>query len=183
MNFNEQTDSPEKRAKSARTTGMIECYYSQCEFHPKTEPFCPLGECRKSREQLVHFHNERIKQLTESSNEISKWMIDNPSEQDPHGKDPHEPGAKLDAGKPRPWLVLGGFRNALMEVVKVGTMGAAKYSDHGWLQVPDAQSRYLDAALRHILDTEEFDKESGLPHLAHAAWNVLAVLELRMRGI
>ena len=103
-------------------------------------------------------------------------------DKDPNGKDQHEPGAKLDAGKPRPWLVLGGFRLALMEVVKVGTMGAAKYSDDGWRSVPNGQQRYLDAALRHLLAPDVRDKESDLSHLAHAAWNILAVLELRMGG-
>ena len=104
-------------------------------------------------------------------------------DKDPHDKDQHQPGAKLDAGKPRPWLVLGGFRCAIKEVVAVGTMGAEKYSDNGWLEVPNAQQRYLDAAFRHLLALDVRDAESDLPHLAHAAWNILAVLELRARGL
>lgn len=36
-----------------------------------------------------------------------------PMESDPHGKSQHDPGAKLDAGKLRAALVLGGFANAL----------------------------------------------------------------------
>ena len=103
-------------------------------------------------------------------------------EEDPDGLNQHAPGAKLDAGKPRPWLVLGGFRSALMEVAKVGTLGAVKYSDHGWRSVRGAEQRYLDAALRHLLAPEALDPESGLPHLAHAAWNVLAVLELQLEA-
>ena len=103
-------------------------------------------------------------------------------DKDPYRKNQHEAGAKLDAGKPRPWLVLGGFRMALMEVVKVGTFGAKKYSDNGWLSVPNGQSRYLDAAFRHLLAPEIRDHESDLPHLAMAIWNLLAVLELRMTG-
>ena len=94
--------------------------------------------------------------------------------------DQHAPGAKLDAGKPRPGLVLKGFRRALMEVAKVGTMGARKYSDNGWEHVPDGFNRYTDAMWRHLLE-EGLDEESGLPHLAHAAWNILAVLELMVR--
>ena len=101
---------------------------------------------------------------------------------DPHGKDQHESGAKLDAGKPRPWLVLGGFRQALMEVARVGTYGARKYSDNGWRSVPNGQQRYLDAAFRHLLAPEVRDTESDLPHLAMAIWNLLAVLELRKGG-
>ena len=102
--------------------------------------------------------------------------------EDPYRKNQHEAGAKLDAGKPRPWLVLGGFRMALMEVVKVGTFGAKKYSDNGWRCVPNGQARYLDAAFRHLLAPELRDEESDLPHIAMAIWNLLAVLELRMTG-
>ena len=101
-------------------------------------------------------------------------------EQDPTGRSSKDPGAKLDAGKVRMGLVLGGFANALTEVAKVGTFGAAKYSDNGWEQVPNAEGRYTDALLRHVfkhMNGEVVDPEWGLFHLAHAAWNVLAVLE------
>ena len=102
-------------------------------------------------------------------------------EMDPTGRDPHSPGAKLDSGKLRPHLVLGGFANALEQVVKVGTDGAAKYSDNGWKEVEGGESRYMDALGRHLLALqkgETHDPLSGSPHLAHIAWNALAVLEL-----
>lgn len=51
-------------------------------------------------------------------------------ESDQTGRNPSESGAKLDAGKPRLGLVLCGFARALQEVGKVGTFGAAKYSDN-----------------------------------------------------
>lgn len=104
-------------------------------------------------------------------------------ESDPHGKDQHETGAKLDAGKPRLGLVLGAFANALVEVGKVGTYGANKYTDNGWLDVPNGKARYTDALLRHILaETDEsHDPDTNLHHAAHAAWNALARLELILR--
>lgn len=105
-------------------------------------------------------------------------------EKDPSGKDPHSPGAKLDAGKPRPGLVLDGFARALWEVTKVGTAGAVKYTDNGWMEVPDGINRYLDAAGRHRIKriTEgPIDPDLGLLHLAHEAWNILAALELTLR--
>ena len=105
-------------------------------------------------------------------------------ESDPHGKGPHEPGAKLDSGKPRLGLVLGDFARALAEVGKVGTYGAEKYSPRGWLEVPGGEVRYLDALYRHLLADargEDLDPDSGLLHLAQVAWNCLAVLELRLR--
>ncbi|QHS09150.1 dATP/dGTP diphosphohydrolase domain-containing protein [Sinimarinibacterium sp. NLF-5-8] len=69
---------------------------------------------------------------------------------------------------------------AFLAVGQVATFGAQKYSDGGWRTVPDGVRRYRDAAYRHLLKSriEECDEESGLPHLAHLAWNMLAVLEL-----
>jgi len=98
-----------------------------------------------------------------------------------HTLNPHVPGAKLDQGKPRIGLVLKDFSRALDAVSWVGTFGAVKYTEHGWLQVPNGQERYLDALLRHLLTHEEIDRESNLLHAAHAAWNALAVLELALR--
>lgn len=106
------------------------------------------------------------------------------SEKDPYGKDAHEGGAKLDAGKNRLSLVLGGFSLALQEVGKVGTYGANKYSPNGWKTVPNGLERYADAMLRHIfkgMSGEKLDPDTNLTHAAHAAWNALAVLELLTR--
>ena len=92
-------------------------------------------------------------------------------------------GVKYDAGKPRYGLVLGGFPRALERVVQVGTFGANKYSDDGWLTVPGGHARYTDAMLRHHFAEaggEELDGESGMLHAAHRAWNALAVLELKL---
>lgn len=102
---------------------------------------------------------------------------------EPNDPDPHEPGAKMDHGKTRLGLVLDDFADALEHVGRVGTMGAEKYSAHGFLSVPNAQERYNDAMLRHHFQFaagEDFDSESGLLHLAHQAWNALAVLELEL---
>jgi hypothetical protein len=97
---------------------------------------------------------------------------------------PQQPGVKLDAGKPRLSLVLGAFCRALDQVGQVGTFGAMKYSDNGWLSVPDGEARYTDALFRHLLAEargEWLDSESQLPHAAHLAWNALARLELALR--
>jgi hypothetical protein len=95
-----------------------------------------------------------------------------------------EPGVKLDQGKNRLGLVLGGFPRALRAVGEIGTFGAEKYTDNGWISVPDGEKRYIDAMLRHLLaefEGEENDPESGYLHLAHFCWGALAVLELRLR--
>ena len=102
------------------------------------------------------------------------------NERDPNNLSPHTPGAKLDASKPNCDLVFSGFAKALLEVAKVGTFGATKYTDNGWKSVPNGVRRYRSAVYRHLLALEFLDKDSNLPHLAHAAWNCLAALELLM---
>lgn len=93
------------------------------------------------------------------------------------------PGSKFDDGKPDMSLVLGGFPRALLEVGKVATYGAKKYSRDGWKEVPDGLHRYTSAGDRHRLmaATEGFDGETGFLHLAHQAWNALAALELYLK--
>lgn len=105
-------------------------------------------------------------------------------EKDPLGKDAKNPGSKLDAGKPRA-AILGDFGRALLEVAKVGTYGTNKYSEKGWLVVPNGVKRYSDALYRHLLKEsyEDHDEDSELSHAAHVAWNALAVLELTLRAI
>lgn len=105
-------------------------------------------------------------------------------EKDPNGVDQHAAGAKLDAGKNRLGLVLGGFSKALWAVGEVGTAGANKYSDNGWVEVPNGQARYTDAMLRHQfkeLSGEKIDPDLGVLHAAQVAWNALARLELMLR--
>jgi hypothetical protein len=104
---------------------------------------------------------------------------------DPHGRDPHEPGAKLDAGKtPIHRGLIAQFPAACLAVAQVSEYGSRKYTWGGWQTVPDGEQRYLDAAMRHILAAasgEKVDPESGLLHLAHAAWGLMAVLEIASR--
>lgn len=103
------------------------------------------------------------------------------SEQDPNGINQHASGAKLDFGKNRLHLVLGGFSNALQAVSEVGTFGANKYTDNGWLTVDNGLNRYSDAMLRHYFKEQSgelIDADSELLHAAHLAWNSLARLEL-----
>ena len=95
----------------------------------------------------------------------------------------HAMGVKDDSNKPRLDLVLGDFPHALWGVGLVGTYGANKYTDRGWHEVDNGIERYSNALLRHYLNYkkgEELDRESKLPHLAHLAWNALAILQLYM---
>lgn len=110
--------------------------------------------------------------------------MDEPAESDPHGLDPHTPGAKMDAGKPPLRLILQAMPRALLAVAKVGGYGAQKYTESGWLHVDRGIERYTDAMLRHVVSEGigHIDPESGFPHAAHAAWGALARLELMLRA-
>ena len=148
----------------------------------------PLAEGWPGLERFAREVERLVKQKLDSMPKvaISDLIPDYPkhqdvktlTEQDPNGLSPHVPGAKLDATKPNCDLVFGGFSNALLEVAKVGTFGARKYTDNGWKQVPNGVSRYRSAAYRHLLSNDFLDSDSSLPHLAQAAWNCLAALEL-----
>jgi hypothetical protein len=107
------------------------------------------------------------------------------TEKDPHGKDPHAPGAKLDAGKVLPWLCISGFAHALAAVADVTTKGARKYTPNGWTQVPEGEARYMEAFGRHTLALargEQIDQDTGCLHKAQMVWNLLASLELELRA-
>lgn len=89
-------------------------------------------------------------------------------------------GVKFDAEKPD--FTLLPF-DALTEVVKVLDFGARKYSRDNWRRVPNAERRYMAAALRHLIAHEQGetnDTESGLSHLAHAACCVLFLLSFKI---
>lgn len=104
-------------------------------------------------------------------------------ETEPNGLSPHTAGAKLDAGKSRLGLVFTDFAKAIEQVGFVATLGALKYTASGWVSVTNGKERYTDALFRHLVAHAKGEKldGSGLLHLAHAAWNVLAVLELELR--
>lgn len=104
------------------------------------------------------------------------------TEKDPNGIDQHAPGAKLDAGKVMPSLILTDMGDALLAVAEVATFGAQKYTKGGWKQVPNGAERYRDAADRHRLKqgSEREDPDSKLLHLQHEAWNILALLQLEL---
>lgn len=98
-------------------------------------------------------------------------------------------GKKWDKGKSPVFQGLFQyFPNALKAISDVSKYGAEKYkleySDVNWARVEGGLERYADALSRHLLDhfSSSTDPESGLLHIAHAAWNALAVLELTLRN-
>lgn len=69
--------------------------------------------------------------------------------------------------------------STIKEIVKVYTFGANKYGANRWQNLENGYERYKAALFRHMVAFEEgeiTDKESGLHHLAHMAWNAIAML-------
>lgn len=69
---------------------------------------------------------------------------------------------------------------ALHYLALVWTMGATKYADRNWEKGLSFCSCF-GCAMRHAwkwFRGQELDEESGLPHLAHAAWNLLVIMHL-----
>ncbi len=77
--------------------------------------------------------------------------------------------ARFDLLPPRP----------VEDVVRVLTFGASKYGDRNWEQGMPWMG-CVASAKRHLSAWEQgqdLDPESGLPHLAHVATNVVFLLE------
>jgi hypothetical protein len=93
-----------------------------------------------------------------------------------------EEGVKNDKDKPLVADFLLDFAPEIMEVARIWEFGAKKYSKSNWKKVENGKERYMNALVRHILqsESEEFDEESGMSHIAHAVFNALAVLHFEM---
>jgi hypothetical protein len=70
----------------------------------------------------------------------------------------------------------------MSQVLDVLEYGANKYAPDNWRKVDDAHSRYVNAAMRHLvtyMQGEAKDEESGMSHLAHAACSLLFAMCFR----
>lgn len=77
-------------------------------------------------------------------------------------------GTKHDSDKVRYSLLPKGVLEKVLNVLEFGT---TKYAVENWKEVPNARTRYYDAAMRHIQAWyygETKDPETGESHLAHA---------------
>lgn len=69
-------------------------------------------------------------------------------------------------------------REGLEAIARVYAFGATKYADHNWRKGYEWSKSYA-AAMRHLVafwSGETHDEESGLPHLAHAGFHIMALL-------
>lgn len=72
-----------------------------------------------------------------------------------------------------------GEGSLLVGVLKVLEFGAKKYAPNSWQSVPDAETRYANAAKRHWLfpaNLRELDDDSKLQHRWHLATNLLFLI-------
>jgi len=93
--------------------------------------------------------------------------------------------ARMNEGKPELGYLLE-FPTAIEAFARVKMLGAAKYERGNWKKGGKPDNEYLDACLRHMTafaNGEEFASDSGCHHLAHAAWNLFALLELNYPGV
>ena len=90
-------------------------------------------------------------------------------------------GKKYDNGKPMVGTLVRIFASALLGIGACITFGQKKYpKSDNWKLVPNGIDRYTDSLMRHLTkfhSGEEFDTETGLPHLFHCGWNMLAIIE------
>ena len=93
-------------------------------------------------------------------------------------------GAKFSEGKPDYTLLP---LKALEGTIRVLEHGLVKYARDNWKKVPEGEHEYLKAMFRHladILDGEEIDPDSGLPHWNHVMCNALFISWFRkQRGV
>jgi hypothetical protein len=89
-------------------------------------------------------------------------------------------GVKYDDDKPMMDLIPPHME---LEVARVLTVGAKKYSAENWRHVPDLRRRYIAAAKRHINALQQdimCDDETGLHHAAHAVCCLMFLGEVEL---
>jgi len=79
--------------------------------------------------------------------------------------------------------VLNYFPDAIAAVSRVSKKGNDKHNPGQPLHwIRDKSNDHLDCVARHIITPMEIDPETGELHLAHAAWRILAALQIALEG-
>lgn len=127
-----------------------------------------IGSIKIASEQDILYFKEKLREIGSQEAIDCLMMIDKANEE----------SVKNDRKDDKlRWDLLP--LNLIEMIVKVFHFGAKKYGENRWQDLPDAYNRYKGAMLRHLVAHEKgdiLDPESGLPHLAHMAWNALAIL-------
>ena len=132
-------------------------------------------------DQLGHYSFQKLEptlgEMIASRPEDARRVLTNAKA---HLESQAEPGAhsglKYDEEKSRTDLLSS---IAMLEIGKVLTYGAAKYSPNNWRK-GITWGRLIGAVLRHVfawMRGEDNDPESGLPHLSHALTTLMMLVE------
>jgi hypothetical protein len=109
------------------------------------------------------------------------WSMDKAKDEEVRTKDP-----KTGGEKGQKLAELGAIDPAsLMELARVAGYGSGKYARLNYMKGYKWSLSY-DAMQRHLLlfwGGESFDPESGLHHLAHAAWHCMTLMSYDMRDL
>lgn len=121
-------------------------------------------------------NEDNIKKINEEINKLENAINPNYNLSD------DGTGKKYDTGKPMVGTLVNVFPHALMAIGMCIEFGTHKYPNpNNWKQVEGADKRYQDSLMRHLIKHNAGkikDEETGIIHLAHTAWNALAILEL-----
>lgn len=74
---------------------------------------------------------------------------------------------------------------AIIMTARAMAVGAKKYGEANWREIPIKRRVYLEAALRHIyaaLDGEEIDPETDCPHIAHVCAGMSILMDADANG-
>lgn len=77
------------------------------------------------------------------------------------------------------------FPKALQAVARVCEHGGRKYGKGNFKLGGKPNDEYYGCAMRHLFkayEGQDFDDQSGGLHIAHAIWNLMALLELNWEG-
>jgi hypothetical protein len=88
---------------------------------------------------------------------------------------------RYNDGKPKLSYFMRSFPRMAEAIARVKEMGGIKYEEGNWKKGNKPDAEYWDSMFRHlnaVFTGEEYDKDSGCLHIAHAVWNMCALHEL-----
>lgn len=100
-------------------------------------------------------------------------------------REPKKEASRMNAGKAE-WDYIFDFPTAVEAFCRVKELGAIKYERDNWKVGGKPDREYISAMGRHIAAFkagETFATDTGCLHLAHAMWNIMALIELNYPGV
>lgn len=173
----------------------------------KGERFMCIRDVKMSDTQQVYYNEGKIYEseidgciTNEKSDQYHQWdsypiinehfvLVD--SDNKLHKIIDSTEGQKNDSDKlPYFTVLFKQFPNAIQELVRCSNSGHRKYSetDKDWMnfsRVENADTRYKNAGLRHMLESgpvEDMSEYGGMSHEGAVVWNFMADLEIKLRN-